>query len=100
MNAWRKGCRRAGFVMVFQKAGQFLLVIKPCIEVLSYCSSLTSAQSIVQSFVIGKIKSLLLERPFQIPVDLGHKAELRVPLAHSPRCLGPEGPTSNTPSSL
>ena len=36
------------------------------------------AQAVVESFVVGVVEALLLQRPFQVPVDLGHEEELRM----------------------
>jgi hypothetical protein len=55
------------------------------------------AQAIVESLVVGVIEPLLLERPFEVPVDLGHEGEAGSVLAHSPCGVGPEGLRANIP---
>src|SRR5262245_65184887 len=82
--------RRPWLVVVFQKARQPILVLQPGVEMLTHRPGLTIAQAIVQPFVIRVIESLLLQRPFQVPVDLGHEAEVRHPLPYSLRRLWPE----------
>jgi len=52
---------------------------------------MTLTEAVVEPLVVGVVKSLLLERPFQVPVDFGHKAEAWDPLPHALGRLGPEG---------
>jgi len=71
VNLWIKGGSRTRFVVVLQKTSQPILIIKCGVEVLAHWSRVTCAQAVIQALVIGVVKPLLLERPFQIPVDLG-----------------------------
>src|SRR5215469_14264075 len=100
MDAWSKGRCRTWFVVVFQKAGQLVLVIKPGIKMLAHRPGMTGAQAVVQSFVVGEIESLLLERPLQVPIDLCHKTKLGSLLPHPLGRLRPEGLGGDIPGSL
>jgi hypothetical protein len=42
----------------------------------------------------------LLQRPFQVPVDLGHEAEVRHLVSHTLRRLRPERLGSNAPGAF
>ena len=39
-------------------------------------------EAIVEPFIVGVVEALLLERPFQVPVDLGHEEEAGNTFAH------------------
>ena len=81
MHFRREGCSRPRLVVVFHKAGQLVLIIEPRVEMLAHRPRVPLAQAVVEPFVVGVIESLLLQRPFQVPVDLGHEAEVRILLA-------------------
>src|SRR5712691_3358964 len=91
MHARGEGRRRPWLVVVFEKARQLVLVIQPSVEMLTYRPGLPSAEAVVQPFVVGVIEALVLQRPFQIPVDFSHEAEVWHPLPHALRGLRPEG---------
>ena len=57
---------------------------------LAHRPSVALAQAIVEPLVVGVIKALVLHRPFQIPIDLGHEAEAGNLLANPARRLRPE----------
>ena len=85
--------------MVFQEAGQFILVIKPRVEVLTDRPGMAFAETVVQSFVVRVVEALLLQCPFQIPINLSHEAEIRNPLSNllggsRPEQLRPAAPGS------
>ena len=87
----RRECRgRPRLVVVFQEAGELVLIVDFCAEMLAYRTRMTFAQSIVEPFIVGVVEPLLLQRPFSIPVDLGHETEVRMLLAHGLGCLGPK----------
>src|SRR5215831_1223672 len=92
--------RRAWLVVVFQKAGQFVLIVYPSPKMLSHRAGMAVAQAVVESLIVGIVEPLLLQRPFQVPVNLGHEAETRRLLAHTLRCLGPKGFGLDTPGTL
>src|SRR5262245_452705 len=58
------------------------------------------AQTIVETLVVRVVEPLLLHGPFEFPIDLGHEAEPRVPLADGARGVGPEGRSATSPSTL
>ena len=86
--------------MVLQEAGQLVLVVQPRAEVLAHRPGVPVAEAVVQPLVVGVIEALLLQRPFQVPVDLGHEAEVRDTLAHAPGRLRPEGLGLDAPGPL
>ena len=60
-------------------------------EVLAHRPGVPFAKPVVEPLVVGVVEALLLQRPFQIPIDLGHEAEARDALAHALDRLRPEG---------
>ena len=63
-------------------------------------ASVMLAQTVVQALVVGVVEALLLQRPFEVPVDLNHEEEAWGALAHPPRRLGPEEWGALTPGAL
>src|SRR5436190_1372657 len=66
---------------------------------LAHRPGVTLAEAVVEPLVVRVVESLLLEGPLQIPVDLGHEAEVRNPCPHllgrlRPERLGLDGPGS------
>ena len=57
-------------------------------------------EAIVEPFVVGVIESLLLQSPFEIPIDLGHETEAGRLFAHSLSGFGPEQLRLEAPSPL
>ena len=57
------------------------------------------SQTIVKPLVVGVVKALLLERPLQVPINLGHENEAGLARACSRDGGGPEigGPDSPGP---
>ena len=53
-------------------------------------ASVMLAQTVVQALVVGVVEALLLQRPFEVPVDLNHEEEAWGALAHPPSRLRPE----------
>src|SRR5215207_3659807 len=90
MHVGRKCCGGSRLIMIFQKASELVLMIQPCVKMLTHGSGMTFAQAIVQPFVVSVIESLLLQRPFHVPVDLGHKTEVRRFFSCAFNRLGPE----------
>ena len=70
-----EGGRRARLVVVLEEAGELVLVVEPGVEVLANRPRMLLAQAVVEPLVVRVIESLLLHRPFEIPVDFGHEAE-------------------------
>ena len=91
---------RARLVVVLQEADHLVLVIEIGVEVLADRPDVAVAQPIVQPLVVGVVESLLLQRPFEIPVDLGHEAEAGRLLAHARGGSRPEGLRAEAPRPL
>ena len=90
VNFRRERRRRPWLIVVFEKAGQFVLIVHTGVEVLAHGRCMALTQAVVQPLVIGVIEALLLQRPFQVPVDLGHEEKVRKLLPHALGRLGPE----------
>src|SRR6185503_10694426 len=56
----RKGGGRPRLVVIFQKAGQLVLVIQARVKMLAHRPGMSFAQPIVEPLVVGVIESLLL----------------------------------------
>ena len=71
------GKRRGGprLVVVLEEAGQLVLIVEPGVKMLADGPGMAFAEAVVEPLVVGVVEALLLERPFQVPVDLGHEAE-------------------------
>src|SRR6516162_8034046 len=100
MNSQSEGHGCARFVVVFQEAGQFVLIgwVRP--EMFADRPGLPAAKAIIESFVVSVIESLLLQGPFEIPIDLSHEAKVRNVLAHLPGRLWPERLRMDAPGSF
>ena len=86
----RERRRRPRLVVVFHEAGQLVLIVEPGVEMLAHRPGVALAEAVVQAFVVGVIESLLLHRPFAIPVDLRHELEVRMVPPHGLDGLRPE----------
>ena len=86
--------------MVFEKARQLVLVIQASVEMLAHGAGMTFTQAVVQTLVVSIVESLLLHRPFPIPVDLGHELEVRMFAPHGLGCLRPEELSPDAPSAF
>ena len=97
-----RGKRRRGprLVVVLQEAGQLVLVIQARVEMLAHRPGMAVAEAVVEPLVVGVIEALLLERPFQVPVDLGHEEEAGNALAHALGRRRPEERRTLAPGSL
>ena len=73
MHVRRERGRRPRLVVVFHEAGQLVLIVEPGVEMLAHRPGVPLAEAVVEPFVVGVVESLLLHRPFPIPVDLGHE---------------------------
>ena len=97
VNVRRKRGRRSRLVVVLQEPSQLVLVIQPGSEVLADRAGVLLAQPVVQPLVVRVIETLLLHRPFEIPIDLGQKLKLRVLPSHGLGRLRPEGFRTEAP---
>ena len=53
-------------------------------------SCMAVQESVIQSFIIGEVKSQFLEIPFHVPIDLRHKSEVGIIFTSPFYCLTPE----------
>src|SRR5215469_13092932 len=87
----RRECRGCpGLVMVFEKAHRLFLKIFVRVKMLAHRPRVLVQKTVVEALIVGKIKALLLERPFQIPVNLGHKEEIGLLRVNGLECKRPE----------
>ena len=75
MNFRRERRRRPRLVVVLQETGELVLVIEARVEMLAHRPRMAFPEAIVEPLVVGVVEALLLQRPFQVPVDLGHEEE-------------------------
>src|SRR5262249_52421985 len=95
-----KGGSRARFIVVFEETGQLVLVVEAGVEMFSHGPGALIAPASVQALVGRIIESLLLQRPFQLPVNFGHEREARKTLAHAPGCRRPEKGSTLAPGAF
>ena len=98
VHAGREGRGGPGLVMVFQEPGHLVLIVEFGAQMVTHGTGMAFAEAVIQPLIIGVIESLLLKRPFQVPVDLGHEAEARSFFAHALSRLRPERLRLKTPS--
>src|SRR5262249_4896968 len=95
----KRGCRPR-LVVVLQKAGEFVLIIQPCVKVFAHRTGVVLTKAVVEPLVVRVVETLLLERPFQVPVNLRHEDETGHSFAHALSRLWPEERRALTPGSL
>ena len=100
MYCGRKRRCRPWLVVVLQKAGKLILKVRARAEVLAHGPSVLLSQSVVQALVVGVVEALLLQRPFHVPVDLGHEQEVRMFPSHGLGRLRPEGIGPDAPGAF
>jgi len=86
-----EGGRDAGFVMILKEAGQLVLEVEAGTKVVSDRAGVASEQPVVKALVVAVREALLLQGPFEVPVDFGHEGEVGVFLVNGLRRLRPEG---------
>src|SRR5579872_7243219 len=86
--------------MIFHKPREFDLIIKSRMEMLAHRPGLTLPQAVIEPLVISVVEPRLLEGPFQVPINLGHKTKARNPFAHQPDGERPEWQRLFAPSTL
>ena len=69
----RGGC--AGLVVVFHEPHQVFLVGQVPGQMAPHRLRRTLPQPVVEPFVVAEVETLLLQRPFQVPVGLGEEHE-------------------------
>ena len=77
-------------VVVLEKSRQLVLEVEPREKMLSDRPRVTLAQAIVEPLVVRVVETLLLQRPLQVPVHLGHETETRNHLTDVPDRSRPE----------
>src|SRR6478736_7092201 len=100
MHAGRKRGGSAGLVVVFEEAGELVLIVETGVEMLADWASVMIAKTIVEPLVVGVIEALLLKRPFLVPIDFGHEGEVGMALAHFLRRSWPKQRGSLSPGAL
>ena len=101
--SWMPGGNVGGgprLVVVFQEAGELVLIVEPGVKMLAHGPGVAVAQAVVEPLVVGVVEALLLQRPFQVPIDLGHEAEAGMALADLLRRRRPEERRSLAPGAL
>ena len=85
-------------VVVLEEAREVVLVVEIGPQVLAHRPRVPVAQAVVEPLVVGVVEALLLQRPLEVPVDLGHEAGTRVraraarAIAGRPERLGADRP--------
>ena len=87
-------------VVVLEEAGQVVLEVEAREEVLADRARVARFEAIVEPLVVGVVEALLLERPFQVPVDLGEEQEIRHLGADGRRRARPERRGGDPPGAL
>ena len=77
MNVEIERRRGARLIVVLQEARQVILVVEPGQEVSSDRRCVPFPEAVIQPLVVGVVEPLLLERPFEIPIDFGNEEEAR-----------------------
>src|SRR6516164_10697588 len=94
---YRHGAR---LVVVFKKAGELVLVIQPGEQVTADRPGMAVSQAVVKPLVVTIVEALLVQGPFEVPINLGHKGEGRIFLADRRGRLRPEWVRRQSPSAL
>ena len=90
VNVRRKDGGGARLVVILQKVQRSIAERRRGPEVLAHGARRPGAQPVVEPLVIGEVETLLLQRPLEVPVNLGDEEELRVPPTNAGDGLGPE----------
>ena len=85
-----EGGRSPRLVMVLQKAGQLVLIVEAGEEMTPDLRRIGMAQPVIEPLVVAIVEALVLQRPFEVPIDLRHESEAGVGLADRGDRLGPE----------
>src|SRR5262245_27870659 len=100
VNARRKCCSCARFIMVLKEAGQLVLIIESRLEVFANRSRVTFPQPVIETFVVSVIETFLLKSPLHIPIDFRNEKKFWERLSYlvsslRPEWLGPSSPGSS-----
>jgi hypothetical protein len=94
---FRRGAR---LVVVFEKARQLVLVIEPGEQMTTNRRGMTLPQPVVKPLIVAVSKALLLQGPFEIPIDFRHEGKVRVLRMHARDRLWPEWFRRHSPGAL
>jgi hypothetical protein len=76
--------------VVFEKAGESVLVVEAREQMIADRPHMALSQAVVEPLVVAVGEALLLQGPFEVPIDLGHEGESGIPSVHCCRRLRPE----------
>ena len=74
----REGRRRTRLVVVLDEANEPLLVGELRREVPDHLPCLVGRKTVIEPLVVAVVEALLLKRPLEVPVRLGHEHEPRM----------------------
>ncbi len=97
MSFRRERGRCPRLVVVLQETRQLVLVIETRVEMLAHGPRMAFPEAIVESFIVSVVEALLLQRPFQVPVNLGHEEKAGSALTHALGRRRPEEGRTLTP---
>ena len=86
--------------MVLKETGELILIVETGAQVFADGSDIARLQPIVQSLIIAIVEALLLQGPFQIPINLSLEGEGWIGLAHRRRRRRPERLRADAPCAL
>src|SRR5271155_3719889 len=77
MDLGRERGRRTRLIVILKKARRLALKLRIGAEMIAHGSRMPLAKPVVKPLVIGVVEALLLQSPFQVPVNLCHEKEVR-----------------------
>ena len=98
----RKYGRGTRLIVVLEKSHGAALIVGVGAEMTAHGAGILSTQAVVEALVVREVEALLLERPLEIPVRLGHEHELGAALTdvldgHRPeRIVDEQAPVAGT----
>src|SRR5215472_2365925 len=80
----RPGKFRCGawLIVVFEKARELVLVVEAGKEMTPDRRGMPLSQPVIEPLVVAVVKALLLQSPFEVPINLGHECESRMFCMH------------------
>src|SRR4051812_26360934 len=96
----RKYSSRTGLIMILEETRRLHLELDVGTEVIAYGAGMPFAESIVEPLVVGVIKPLLLQCPFEIPIDFRHEQKVGIVFANGTDRVRPERLWFLTPRAL
>src|SRR5690348_14527290 len=89
MDIVRESRGGARLVVILEKSSRLALEVRVGAEMITHRPRCVVSQPVVKPLVVSVVEPLLLKRPFEVPVDLGHKKEF---WPVSPNLLNGGGP--------